>query len=115
MGGDAERQSAAASLRDIADNRRLRLIEAGKGLAATLGLALLLGGLMVSAFVFLFGVEDTTVQLTMTAVVAGCIGLLFGVAVEFSAPYSGALRVSHDAWTYIIDSNHFESIAGAPH
>jgi hypothetical protein len=107
---ETTRQAVAASLRDIADNRRLRLIQADKELAPTLALALLIGGLMVIAFVFLFGVDDLTIQLTMTAIVAGCIGLLIGLVVEFSAPYSGALRVSPDAWTYIIDNNHFTHV-----
>jgi hypothetical protein len=107
---ETTRQAVAASIRDVADNRRVRLIQAGKGLAPTLGVALVIGGLMVMTFVFLFGVEDLALQLVMTAIVAGCIGLLFGVAVEFSKPYSGALRVSPDAWTYVIDNNHFEQI-----
>jgi hypothetical protein len=107
---ETTRQAVAASLRDIADNRRLRLIQAEKSLAPTLGFALLIGALIVIAFVFLFGVDDLALQLTMTALVAGCIGLLFGVVIEFSAPYSGSLRVSPGAWTYVIDNNNFHSL-----
>jgi hypothetical protein len=101
------RTAIAGSLRDIADNRRLRLIEAAKAIQPSLGLALLMGGAMVIAFVFLFGVEDPVLQLSMTGIVAGCIGLLLGVVVVFSGPYSGPLRVSPDGWTYVIDNNHF--------
>lgn len=108
---ETTRQAVAASLRDIADNRRLRLNEATKRLSPTLGLALVIGAFMVIAFVFLFGVEDRVLQYTMTAIVAGCIGLLLGVAIEFSSPFSGTLRVSPQTWTYVIDNNHFESIA----
>jgi hypothetical protein len=108
---ETTRQAVAASLRDIADSRRLRLIQAEKRLAPPLGLALVIGALMVIAFVYLFGVADRTLQFTMTAIVAGCIGLLLGVVVEFSAPYSGALRVSPSAWTYIINNNNFEAMA----
>ncbi|MBV8372422.1 MAG: DUF4239 domain-containing protein, partial [Candidatus Eremiobacteraeota bacterium] len=107
---ETARQAVAASLRDIADNRRLRLIESSKTFTPVLGLALIIGAAIVIAFVFLFGMEDTTLQLTMTALVAGCIGLLLGVVFEFSAPYAGALRVSADAWSYIIDNNHFRQI-----
>jgi hypothetical protein len=109
---ETTRQQVATSLRSIADNRRLRLIQSDKGLAPTLAVALLIGALIVLAFVFLFGVDDLVLQLTMTALVAACIGLLFGVAIEFSAPYAGSLRVSPAAWTYIIDNNHFESLIG---
>ncbi len=109
---ETTRQEVATSLRDVADNRRLRLIQSDKGLAPTLTVALIVGAMIVIAFVFLFGVDDLALQLTMTALVAGCIGLLFGVVVEFSAPYAGSLRVSSGAWTYIIDNNHFESLIG---
>ncbi|MGB8520360.1 MAG: hypothetical protein WCD38_09405 [Candidatus Tumulicola sp.] len=105
------RQTVAASLRDIADNRRLRIIEAQKTFSPALALVLIVGALMVLAFVFLFGVEDRVLQFTMTSIVAGCIGLLLGVVVEFSAPYSGAMRVSPQAWTYVIVNNHFEEVA----
>ena len=111
------RTAIAQSLRDIADNRRLRLIESAKGIEPALALALLLGAIMVIAFVFLFGVRDLMLQLTMTAIVAGCIGLLLGVVVVFSAPYSGPLRVSPDGWTYVIDNNafaHFAAGAASP-
>jgi hypothetical protein len=104
------RDVVAASLRDIADQRRLRLIEATSMLHPALYLALLLGALMVIAFVFLFGVESQPLQLAMTGIVAGCIGLLIGVVVVFSAPYSGPMRVSSDTWTYVINNNDFPSI-----
>jgi len=110
---ETTRQAVASSIRDIADYRRLRMIEAGKTFSPTLGIALVVGALIVIAFVFLFGVEDRALQFTMTALVAGCIGLLLGVVVEFSAPYSGTLRVSSAAWTYVIQNNHFETIANS--
>ena len=104
------RDAVATSLRDIADQRRLRLISASNGLHPALALALLLGALMVIAFVFLFGVESQPLQLAMTGLVAGCIGLLIGVVVVFSAPYSGPMRVSPDSWTYVINNNNFAAI-----
>lgn len=51
-------------------------------------LALVIGSLMAMAFVFLFGVSNPRLQLTMTGLVAGCMGLLFGIIVEFNSPYS---------------------------
>lgn len=105
------RQVVAANLRDIADSRRLRIIQAEKRLPPTLTLSLIIGAFMVIAFVFLFGIDDRVLQYTMTALVAGCIGLLLGVVFEFSAPYSGALRVSPSAWTYIIVNNNLEAYA----
>jgi Protein of unknown function (DUF4239) len=101
------RQSVVSSLRDVADSRRTRLIQAHNKLPAPLYLALILGAVMVIAFVFLFGVENQALQITMTAIVAGCIGLLLGVIVEFNSPFQGAIRVSPDSWNALIESDHF--------
>ncbi len=104
-------EAVVRGLREIADARRLRLIQAASRLPRALYLSLVIGGLMVLTFVFLFGVESGPVQLIMTATVAGCIGLLLGLIVELNRPYSGAIRVSPEAWTFVIDSNHMEDAA----
>jgi len=93
------------SLHQVWDHRRLRLTEAHSHLAPALYLAIVLGAAIVLAFVFLFGVEYGMLQLIMTALVAGCIGLLFGVIVEFSQPYGGLIRVSPAAWSEVIQQN----------
>lgn len=109
---DQVRYSAVvASVRQVADARRLRLIQAETRLPRAMYLALVLGGLMVMVFVFLFGVENRRIQFVMTATVAGCIGLLFGLIVEFSAPFTGSIRISHDAWTLVIENNQFAELA----
>ncbi len=102
------RQAVISNMRDVADNRRLRLIQAKNKLPTPLYLALIIGAVMVLAFVFLFGVENQALQITMTAIVAGCIGLLLGVIVEFNSPFQGAIRVSPEAWNSLIDSYHFD-------
>jgi hypothetical protein len=102
------RQAVISNMRDVADNRRLRLIQAKNKLPTPLYLALIIGALMVLAFVFLFGVENQLLQITMTAIVAGCIGLLLGVIVEFNSPFQGAIRVSPEAWSSLIESYHFD-------
>ncbi|HTA38627.1 MAG TPA: hypothetical protein VK760_06105 [Candidatus Acidoferrales bacterium] len=106
---ESTRQAVVTGMRDIADNRRLRLIEAKSKLPTPLYLALIIGAFMVLAFVFLFGVENQLLQITMTAIVAGCIGLLLGVIVEFNSPFQGAIRVSPEAWNSLIESYHFDS------
>lgn len=106
---ESTRQAVVTSMRDVADNRRLRLIQAKSKLPTPLYLALIIGAFMVLAFVFLFGVQNQILQITMTAIVAGCIGLLLGVIVEFNSPFSGAIRVSPEAWNSLIDSYHFKT------
>ncbi|MGZ3506073.1 MAG: bestrophin-like domain [Vulcanimicrobiaceae bacterium] len=99
-------QNALARLQDIGSHRRERLIDAGNHLEGALYLALFAGALIVLAFVFLFGITNQTLQLTMTALVAASIGLLFGVIVSLDRPYTGSIRVSPEAWTLIIENNH---------
>lgn len=94
-----------SSLHDVWDHRRVRLIESQQHIATALILAIVLGGLMVMAFVFLFGIDNAVLQLTMTGLVAGCIGLLFGVIIEFNQPYGGLIRVSPESWDYVITQN----------
>ena len=111
------REASLRSLRDIADQRRLRLVEARNRLPRSMWVALCLGGLMVMAFVFVFDVKNIGLQFLMTGLVAGCIGLLLGLVVELNSPYGGAIRVSPDTWTFVIDSNHFaryENAGAAP-
>jgi Protein of unknown function (DUF4239) len=99
---------ALSTLHDLSTHRRERLIDAGTRLPTALYAALVVGAVFVLAFVFLFGVERTALQLTMTAIIAASIGLLFGVIVCLDRPYSGAMRVSPDAWTLIIENNDLE-------
>ncbi|MEO9264069.1 MAG: hypothetical protein ABI282_08225 [Candidatus Baltobacteraceae bacterium] len=103
--------SAVDSLRKAADTRRLRLVEAQSRLPWAMYQALILGGLMVIAFVFFFAVRSFLAQVLMTALVAGSIGLFFGLITQLSTPYSGMIRVTPEAWTYIIDVNHLREIA----
>jgi hypothetical protein len=107
-------QAVVSCVRQIVDARRLRMIQAESRLPRALYLGLLLGGSMVLVFVFLFGVESGPVQLIMTATVAGCIGLLLGLIVELNRPYSGAIRVSPEAWSFVIENNHLEELAKRP-
>jgi hypothetical protein len=70
--------------------------------------ALTLGAVMVVAFAFFFGVEGFFKQMVMTALLAGSIGLFFGLVIELSLPYSGAVEISRDAWNDVIAANHFD-------
>lgn len=109
--GEAQRQSALhgaafATFRDLSVQRRQRLLDAENHVQGALYFALILGALLVFGFVFLFGVERSAPQLTMTALVAGSIGLLFGLIVELDRPYGNGIRVTPTAFTFIIETNH---------
>ncbi len=100
------RDAIFRNFQDLLTARRQRLIDASGSLDRTLFQAIGLGGLMLLAFVFLFGVESAFTQLTITALFAGSLGLCFGLVVEFSRPYAGILQVSPAAWNLIIQNNH---------
>jgi hypothetical protein len=63
------------------------------------------------AFTFLFGVRSYAKQMFMTALLAGSIGLFFGLVIELSTPYSGSIHVSRDSLTFVIDNNHLADFA----
>jgi hypothetical protein len=96
------------NLRNIGDTRRLRLIQASSTLPSGLLEALLLGAAFVMAFTLFFGVRSYAKQMIMTALLAGSIGLFFGLILELSTPYSGAIQVSRAAWSFVIANNRLE-------
>jgi hypothetical protein len=108
------RSALLGNLRNVADTRRLRLVQMQSRLPAGMYEALILGALMVISFAFFFGVKDRFKQMALTALVAGSIGLFFGLVVELSTPYSGSIQVSRDAWTYVIENNHLADFAKKP-
>jgi hypothetical protein len=111
----ALQENAQRILGDLSMHRRQRLIDAEDHLESILYVVLLVGALIVFAFVFLFGVRNAIVQLTITGLVSTSIMLLLALIVEFDAPYSGGIRVSPAAWTLIIENNHLESAAPSRH
>lgn len=111
---EAMRDWLLTSLREIGDARRLRVLQSKSRLPAGMLEALILGGVMVIAFIFFFGVKVYFRQMAMTALVAGSIGLFFGLVVELSTPYSGAIHISRDAWTFVIANNHLADFSAGP-
>jgi len=99
------------SLRQLGDARRLRLVQSRSRLPQGLLEALLLGAVGVMAFTFMFGVKSYLKQMMLTALLAGSIGLFFGLIVELSTPYTGAIQVSRDSLKFVIVNNHLAEYA----
>lgn len=110
-----ERSATLSDFHELGVRRRQRMLDALGGLDSVLYFALVLGGLMVLAFAFLFGVERAVPQLLMTGLLAGLIGLLIGLIAEFDRPFGAAIRVSPEAWTLVIENNGMEHYASTPH
>jgi hypothetical protein len=105
------RSAFIETLRQLGDTRRLRLVQSETWLPPGLIEALLLGAIGVISFTFLFGVRSYAKQMIMTALLAGSIGLFFGLIVELSTPYSGAIHVSRDALNLVISNNQMAQFA----
>lgn len=99
------------SLRNIGDQRRLRLVQSESRLPGGMLEALILGAMGVLAFTFLFGVRSYAKQMLLTALLSGSIGLFFGLILELSTPYSGAIHVSRDSLNFVIANNRLEEYA----
>jgi len=100
------RASMLDSYRDLAAHRRLRVLDAQAHVQQPMYFAIVAGGLILLAFVFLFGVDNLFLQLVMTGLVAAMIGLQVGVIFEMDRPFWGAIHVTSDAWTLLIQDNH---------
>ncbi len=111
------RDAALGSFRDVTAERRLRILDAQSQVQPTMYVALIAGGLILLAFVFLFGVDNWMLQSVMTALVAAMIGLQIGVIFEMDRPFWGAIHVTSDAWSLLIQDNHlvrFQDTGSAP-
>jgi hypothetical protein len=105
------RAAALGGFLDLAGHRRQRIIDSGARVQPMMYFAISVGGLILLAFVFLFGVDSWPVQMTMTALIAAMIGLQIGIIFEMDRPFWGNVHVSSEAWTLLIHDNH---LRGAP-
>ncbi len=88
---------------DLADARRMRLVEIDEGIPAVLWIVLIVGALVTVGFTYLFGLENTRAHRLMVAALAGIIALaLFSVgALEY--PFSGGARVGPGAFELVLE------------
>jgi hypothetical protein len=103
------RSAALEAYRDLATQRRQRILDSEAHVQPTMYFAIAAGGVIVLAFVFLFGVTNWRLQLVMTALVAAMIGLQVGIIFELDRPFWGAVHVSSEAWTLLIHDNRLGS------
>lgn len=98
----------------MADLRRRRISDNGSGVPSVMWLALIIGACTVIGFVYLFGLENFTVHLLMTAACAITIGLAFGLIVVLDYPFRGDVSVSPERWIALDESLAAEIVSG-PH
>ncbi len=88
----------------MADARQERLLQANAVLPAILWAVLLIGGVIVVAFTYLFDLQSTLVHTLMVAVLALTIALVLFTVGALDYPFRGDLRVSLDAFPSVLNS-----------
>jgi uncharacterized membrane protein YraQ (UPF0718 family) len=94
-------------INELSDARNARLVEAREGIPAILWGVLVVGGVSVVGFTYLFGLENTLVHSLMVAVLTLVISsVLFTIGV-LELPFSGDVRVSPEPFELVLER--FES------
>jgi Protein of unknown function (DUF4239) len=120
-----ERESALyteslTALRELGDNRRLRLLESHEGVPAIMWIVLYSGGLCTIVFTYFFGVENFRAQALMTVLLTAEIALVLFLISALNYAFAGDVRVQPDAFRHvletmdIIEAQEKASIFGAP-
>jgi cation transporter-like permease len=89
-------------MRDLADARRDRLLEAEQGLPAILWVVLITGGIIVVTFTYLFGLESTLVHVFMVAALALIIALVLFTVAALNYPFKGDITIGPEAMEQVL-------------
>jgi protein-S-isoprenylcysteine O-methyltransferase Ste14 len=92
---------------ELADARSARLVEAGEGIPAILWGVLVVGGVMVVGFTYLFGLDNSLSHKLMVAVLTLVISLILFSIGLLQYPFSGDVRVGPEAFELVLER--FES------
>lgn len=101
---------ALQRMHDLVDQRRLRLLEARQGIPHVLWGVLVVGGLIVVGFTYLFGLENTRSHTLMIAALAAVIALVLFTIYALDHPFTGVSRVHPEPFELVLES--FEQAPG---
>jgi Protein of unknown function (DUF4239) len=88
---------------ELANAREERLLQANAGLPTILWAVLLIGGVIVVAFTYLFGLRSTLVHTLMVAALALTIALVLFTVGALDYPFKGDIRVRPDAFLSVLE------------
>jgi Protein of unknown function (DUF4239) len=91
----------------LADSRRMRLVASEESIPAVLWVVLVVGGMVVVGFAYLFGSENTGAHALMVVSLAGVIALVLFTIAVLDHPFSGGARVGTGAFELVL--NRFET------
>ncbi len=102
----AGEQLYAAGLEQVqrlADARRTRLVVAQEGIPTVLWVVLIVGGIVVVSFAYLFGMQNTVAHALMVVALAGVIALVLYTIAAMDFPFSGGARVGPEAFELVLE------------
>jgi hypothetical protein len=88
---------------DLVDQRRLRLLEASGGVPRVLWGVLVVGGIIVVGFTYLFGLENTNSHRLIIAALAAMIALVISTIYALDHPFGGFTRVQPKAFELVLE------------
>jgi hypothetical protein len=100
-------QQGLQRVHDVNDARRARLGDAEEGIPTILWVVLVVGGVIVVGFTYLFGMDSSLVHMLMVAAVAGIIALALFTVGTLDYPFGSGVQVGPDAFELILER--FES------
>ena len=86
----------------LADARRMRLVAAEESLPTVLWVVLIVGGIVVVGFAYLFGLENTWSHTLMVTALAGVIALVLFTIAAMDHPFSGGAQVGPEAFELVL-------------
>ena len=95
-------EQALGRVHELADARRERLLDADHGLPAILWIILIIGGVVVVGFTYLFGLESTLVHLLMVSALALIISLVLFTVAELEFPFRGGVWIDPEAMEQVL-------------
>jgi hypothetical protein len=91
----------------LADARRTRLVVAEESIPLVLWVVLIVAGIVVVGFAYLFGMENTWAHSLMVVSLAGVITLVLFTIAAMDHPFSGGARIGPEAFELVL--NRFET------
>lgn len=88
-------------MHDLANARRDRLLEAENGLPAILWVVLIIGGVIVVGFTYLFGLQSTAIHLLMVGSLALVIALVLFTVAALNFPFKGDITIDPEAMEHV--------------
>jgi hypothetical protein len=94
------------------DGRQRRLAENRSGILPFEWLVLILGGVCMVGFCWLFGVENKSVHLMMTSAVTIIVSATLVMLFELQYPFQSDLRIQPDEWSAVV--THIQVMQSGP-